>query len=322
MSNKIMKRCWPIQVPPTAKSVLIALADHASDDGKCWPSLETLANCTSASRRSVVDAVKQLEQCCTITADRSNGRHTVYSVHPERFVSVPGLVSARTAARRNTSANAARVEPGEPVQMPHQSVTPTSADAAPVLVQMPHGSEIETSANAAPTSADAALPPVQMPHQPVQMPHSNHQEPSIEPSMNPQKGGGNSFQLRDDQHSDAKPGKEPKKPAKPKFDAAGMNLPDWLDREPWCMWCRDREARKKSLTADAAKLSIRSLDALRAKGFTPQEVIENAVAMSWQGLYEPPRRSGATTHAARRPTSHNGLDTKDYSEGIENGYLT
>jgi hypothetical protein len=277
----------------------------------------------------VVDAIKVLESVQVITADRSNGRHTTYIVHPDRFKPLEVVASTPPAPQLSdaTGADPALVDEGgeeglasEPVQMPHQSATPTSADAAPVLVHELHGSENGTGANAALTSANAAPPPVQMPHQPVQMPHSNHQEPSTEPSKNPQIGGIGPFQS-DGQPADSKSGKKQKKPAKPKFDAAGMDLPDWLDRELWCMWCRDREARNKSLTEDAAKLSIRSLDALRAKGFTPTEVIENAVAKSWQGLYEPPRRSSATTHAARRPTSHNGLDTKDYSEGIENGYL-
>lgn len=139
--------------------------------------------------------------------------------------------------------------------------------------------------------------------------------------MNPQKGVGDPFQPRDDQHSDAKQGKKPKKPAKPKFDAAGMELPDWLSRDAWCMWVRDREARGKRLTSDAARLSLRKLATLRFEGHDPQFVIEHAIASGWQGLYQPPRRVSGNTSATRRPTSHNGLDTKDYSEGIENGYL-
>jgi DNA-binding transcriptional ArsR family regulator len=35
---------WPLQVrPPTAKLVLLALADHADRDGYCWPSVDRLA---------------------------------------------------------------------------------------------------------------------------------------------------------------------------------------------------------------------------------------------------------------------------------------
>lgn len=333
VSNKIMAQCWPLQVRPTAKSVLISLADHAGDDGRCWPSLTTLATNTCISRRAVVDAIKVLEAAQVITADRSNGRHTTYVVHPDRFKPLEATAPASPAPRPSgeTGADAAPVGEGEkdsstkePVQMPHQSGEATSANAAPVSdrtpVQMPHGSEIWTGANAALTGADAAPPPVQMPHQPVQMPHSNHQEPSIEPSMNPQKGGGDLFQLRDDQHSDAKPGKKQRSATKPKFDAAGMDLPDWLDRDLWRMWCRDREARNKPLTEDAAKLSIRKLEAHRGNGFAPKDVIENAIANGWQGLHAP---SGRPNNPSRRPTSHTGFSDLNYSEGIdEHGHLT
>ena len=321
-----MSQCWPLQVRPTAKSVLISLADHAGDDGRCWPSLTTLSTNTCISRRAVVDAIKAREAVQVITADRSNGRHTTYIVHPDRFKPLEVTASTQPVPPSDdaTGADGAPVEEDEvdcsevePVQMPHQSSTPTSADAAPVLVQMPHGFEKGTSANAALTGADAAPPPVQMPHQPVQMPHSNHQEPSTEPSMNPQTGGVDVFQL-DDQPSDAKPGKDPKKPATPKFDASGMELPAWLERDLWCMWVRDRDARKKSLTEDAAKLSIGKLDTHRANGFTPRDVIENAIACGWTGLHPP---SGRQNNKPRRPTSHNGLDTKNYSEGIVDGYL-
>lgn len=324
-----MAQCWPLQVRPTAKSVLISLADHAGDDGRCWPSLTTLATNTCISRRAVVDAIKVLEAVQAITADRSNGRHTTYIVHPDRFKPLEVAAPTPPAPQPggSTSADAA---PGdevgkdsstsEPVQMPHQSPTPTSADAAPVLVQELHGSENGTGANAALTGANAAPPPVQMPYQPVQELHSNHQEPSIEPSMNPQKSGGDLLQLRDDQRSDAKPGRKPKKPAKPKFDAAGMELPGWLDRDLWCMWCRDREARGKPLTEDAAKLSIRKLDGHRADGHTPKDVIENAIANSWQGLHAP---SSQPKKPPRRATSHTGFSELNYSEGLdEHGHLT
>ena len=140
MSIDIMNLCWPIQVPPTAKAVLISLADHAGDEGRCWPSLETLAVRTCTSRRAIVDAIKQLEACGVVLADRANGRHTTYIVRPENFRSVERLVSARTVARlqAGTSADAALVQDPQPVQMPH-------------------GSNAMTSANAALTSADAAV---------------------------------------------------------------------------------------------------------------------------------------------------------------------
>lgn len=83
-----MALCWPIKVPPTSKAVLIALADHASDAGECWPSISTLASRTCLSSRSVIRAIQELETYQVIRAIRTEGRHTSYLITPESL-SVP-----------------------------------------------------------------------------------------------------------------------------------------------------------------------------------------------------------------------------------------
>ncbi|APW37146.1 hypothetical protein RD110_08000 [Rhodoferax koreense] len=171
-----MECCWPLRMPPTAKAVLISMADQANDAGLCWPSIDTISERTCVSRRAVIDALKWLESSHALSADRSNGRHTKYMLTPDLFS--PSSEKSPRTMKRLTSADAAL----PPVQMPHRSNTETSADAAQVGVQMPHGLNEGTSADAALTGADAAPPPVQMPHKPVRQPHTNHQEPSVEPS--------------------------------------------------------------------------------------------------------------------------------------------
>ena len=120
MSNNVLNQCWPLKMPPTAKLVLISMADQADDDGRCWPSIQHLSDRTCVSKRAVIDAIKWLESSAVLIADRSNGRHTRYQIKPAVFVP-SGVRSPRTQGRA-TSADAA----------------PTSADAAPVPVQMPH----------------------------------------------------------------------------------------------------------------------------------------------------------------------------------------
>lgn len=78
-----MAQCWPLKVPATAKAVLIALADHASDAGECWPSISTLAERTCLSSRSVIRAIQELEAYQVIRAIRTEGRHTSYLITPE-----------------------------------------------------------------------------------------------------------------------------------------------------------------------------------------------------------------------------------------------
>lgn len=85
MSTRIMSECWPLQMPPTAKAVLISLADNASDQGVCWPSIPTIAERTCFSERAVQNAIKWLESVSIVTADRSNGRHTSYLITPAAY---------------------------------------------------------------------------------------------------------------------------------------------------------------------------------------------------------------------------------------------
>lgn len=44
------------------KLVLIKLADNANDDGKCWPSLQRIANECEISKRTAINAIKALEE--------------------------------------------------------------------------------------------------------------------------------------------------------------------------------------------------------------------------------------------------------------------
>jgi hypothetical protein len=85
VSIKVMDLCWPLQMPPTQKAVLISLADNANDVGLCWPSISTISERTCFGRTAVMAAIAWLEEGCALKADRSNGRHTTYVVTPESF---------------------------------------------------------------------------------------------------------------------------------------------------------------------------------------------------------------------------------------------
>lgn len=78
-----MAQCWPIQLPPTAKAVLISLADQASDAGECWPSISTIATRTCLNPRSVMRAIQELEASKVIRTIRVEGRNSTYLITPE-----------------------------------------------------------------------------------------------------------------------------------------------------------------------------------------------------------------------------------------------
>jgi len=80
-----MSACWPMQLPPTAKAVLISLADNANDHGVCWPAIATISKRTCFSERAVQNAIKWLESAGLVVADRTNGRHTTYKITPAGY---------------------------------------------------------------------------------------------------------------------------------------------------------------------------------------------------------------------------------------------
>ncbi|WP_039052173.1 YdaU family protein [Bordetella avium] len=92
------------------------------------------------------------------------------------------------------------------------------------------------------------------------------------------------------QNQNQKPIKEtPPNPRKrgQSFDAAAIDLPDWLDRETWAAWVADRKARKKPITEKAAELQIKQLADLMRQGHAPAAVIAHSIASGYQGLFAP-----------------------------------
>jgi len=102
MSTTVMGQCWPLQMPPTQKSVLISLADNANDQGHCWPSLTTIAERTCFGRTAVIEAIKWLEAHGALRADRSDRYRTSYVVTPTQY-KAPELVRQTNQSGKRTS---------------------------------------------------------------------------------------------------------------------------------------------------------------------------------------------------------------------------
>lgn len=148
MSTVVMAAVWPLQMQPTAKAVLVSLADNANDQGHCWPSLATIAERTCLSRRAVIYAVAYLERAGALSRVRGGpGRSTYYVVTPSAFDAKASQESPRQAARSDD------------------------------MVHLPHQGACRTRAPAAPTGAPAALDVVHLPHPNRK---ENRQEPSEE----------------------------------------------------------------------------------------------------------------------------------------------
>src|SRR5919108_4189493 len=91
MSIRAINWAWDQRVgKPSAKLVLATLADYASDDGKCWPSLRTIEIRTELSRDSVLRAIRFLKsKNLLIVIRRGDGRSALSNIYqlnykPER----------------------------------------------------------------------------------------------------------------------------------------------------------------------------------------------------------------------------------------------
>ena len=123
MSTVIMAKCWPLQMPLTAKAVLMSLADNANDHGECWPSQPQIAMRACMSDRSVRNAIKWLEGAGYLVADRSNGRHTRYTVCP--------TPEQRSTPERDSTPEPRSAKPRNQVPEPRKDVPEPRKDVPP-----------------------------------------------------------------------------------------------------------------------------------------------------------------------------------------------
>ena len=123
MSTIIMSACWPLQMPMTAKAVLMSLADNANDHGECWPSQPYIAMRTCMSDRSVRNAIKWLEGAGYLVVDRSNGRHTRYTVCP--------TPEPRSTPERDSTPEPRSAQPRKDVPVPRNHVPEPRKDVPP-----------------------------------------------------------------------------------------------------------------------------------------------------------------------------------------------
>ena len=74
MSIRATAWAWTTQAAPTAKLVLLALADFADESGYCWPRVSVLVEMTGLSERAVRTAITALTAAGLLITDRAVGR--------------------------------------------------------------------------------------------------------------------------------------------------------------------------------------------------------------------------------------------------------
>jgi hypothetical protein len=272
MSNVITNLCRPIQLKPTPKCVLMALADRADDDGFAWPSIAWLSEWTCFGRTTVIDALKSLESAGLIVISKTQGKQhrcfvdvgsiALFSADPSgsRTPTHPGAVpgdeaeegadpsgSRTTPCGSRTGTGAVPVR--EPDEYPSGSRTPTHPGAVP------------GGTGAVPDTSNTSI------KTPIRHRAKNARKPSS-------------------------------------FDPMSIELPDWLPAQAWAMWVKYRAESKKPIGEDAARLQLGKLAKFRTQGHDPTLVIEAVIENQWQGLYLP--KDGSTKATA--PAVAGGAD--------------
>jgi hypothetical protein len=105
MSVKIMAQVWELDLPQNQKLVLLAFADHADDDGICYPSVARIAWKSGYSERQIKAIGKELRAAGLMelvkNADGGRGKTAVYKIRPEKGAKLSPF-SARKGEGGNT----------------------------------------------------------------------------------------------------------------------------------------------------------------------------------------------------------------------------
>ncbi len=105
MSIAFMIAVWQLKIPPHEKLVLLALADHARDNGLCWPSVDHLAEKCSLSDRQIQRTIRKLQEKGFLLIEPRRGRSNNYQL---------GVTPMSPASDTHVTHN--HNEPSEPVK--------------------------------------------------------------------------------------------------------------------------------------------------------------------------------------------------------------
>lgn len=131
--------------------------------------------------------------------------------------------------------------------------------------------------------------------------------------------GADKKRTREEKRRDSIPPKAPRKRGEA-FDASEIELPPWVPREAWALWCADRKKRGKAITEAGARLQLKALDTYRGEGHSAQSVIEHSIAGGFQGLYPPKARHGqAQQQPAADPADWRATWKTIVAKGVELG---
>ena len=118
MSVKLMSAAWDMALPMGQKMLLLALCDHANDDGVCYPSQEKLAQKCSMGERTVISHIQWLERHGIVSRERRQNtqrrKSDLYQITLGNYTPEPANSAPANSAPAKFSPEPANFAPSEP----------------------------------------------------------------------------------------------------------------------------------------------------------------------------------------------------------------
>lgn len=128
----------------TGKAILLMLANYADEDGRCFPSQETLATECECSKRSVLDWLQKFEDMGILKRDRRHGSGG-YRRSDILTLSLSAAFSPENNSRENPSKPKCSTFTAEPISEPITSLVkrePTQFDKLVEVLDAEHANAV------------------------------------------------------------------------------------------------------------------------------------------------------------------------------------
>ena len=161
MSVKLMAKAWEMPIPTGQKMVLLALCDHANDDGACYPSQDKIAQKCSMSLRAIVRHIKWLEMRGVLVKERR--QNTNIRKSNLYLISLDNYQCANSACANSACANSACANSAcanlACANLAHPNVTITSSECANLALTLYEEPSVEPSIEPSSGDGGAGAPP-------------------------------------------------------------------------------------------------------------------------------------------------------------------
>jgi hypothetical protein len=131
-----MTMVWSMEMTPRDKLVMLALADNASDEGFCWPSIGTIRAKTCLSERSVQNAMVHLRNRGLVKVKAKVGHSNTYTLCENELAALAGKRRAEKPVYNSVDMLRCRgalaaPTPAAPAPQGVQGVHPESSSESP-----------------------------------------------------------------------------------------------------------------------------------------------------------------------------------------------